>query len=266
MTALRDGRGHVLASGRALSAVGHNAVSAADVSRLLDAFEEAIEELRIGYEKYFVGIERQAPGQRHRELKAQLRRLEDVRTRSTALRFRLAGLKARLVTYEYYWTRVLGQIERGTFRRDLQLRSQRRAQTQPAPQAQPSTAPPPSTTAEVEPARLEPASGDVPRARAVTEISAPRAMPPVPGPPRPPPPPIPVPGMRGAEVRRLFQDLVRAKQAAGEDTRGLTERALARKLSRELPKLREQHGGPVAFEVATVGGRVRLRARPRDDQ
>lgn len=249
-----------------MPAVGDNAVSTADVSRLLDAFEEAIEELRIAYEKYFVGIERQAPAQRHKELKAQMRRLEGVRTRSTALRFRLSGLKARLVTYEYYWTRVLGQIERGTFRRDLQLRSQRRAQTQPAPHASPEPRGPgePHGAAVAEaPRRPVPAPlPDVPQARMVTEISAPRPTPPMPGPPRPPPPPIPVPGMKGTEVRRLFHDLVRAKKAAGEDTSGLTERALARKLSRELPKLREQHGGPVAFEVATVGGKVRLRARP----
>ena len=33
---------------------------------------------------------------------------------STALRFRLAGLRARLVTYGHYWNRVLGEMERGT--------------------------------------------------------------------------------------------------------------------------------------------------------
>ncbi|MCX4239344.1 MXAN_5187 C-terminal domain-containing protein [Paraliomyxa miuraensis] len=248
-----------------MAAEGDNAVTAADVSRVLDAFEEAIEELRLLYEKYFVGIERQAPASRHRDVKAELRRLERLHMRKTALRFRMSGLKARLVTYEYYWTRVLNQIERGTFRRDLQMRAQRRVPA-PAPPAKQDAkqseaeandaAPMPS------PPRVEPAS-DAPRPR-VTEISAPRPTPPPPpGSPRPPPPPpVPVPGMKGTEVRRLFQDLVSAKKAIGEDTSGLTERALARKLSRELPKLREQHGGPVAFEVSTVKGKVLLRARP----
>lgn len=237
--------------------VGDNAVSAADASRLLDAFEEALEELRLFYEKYFIGIERQAPAQRHKELRAQLRRLEEQRMRSTVVRFRLAGLRARLVTYEHYWTRVLGQIEKGTYRRDLQ-RAQRRS-TQAEAAAPPLAAAPAGTEA----GPLD----DVPRPRGVTEISAPRPSGPSPmgiagGPPRPPPPPVPVPGMKGTEVKRLFQDLVQAKRAAGEDVDGLTERALARKLARELPKLREQHGGPVRFEVATVAGKVRLRARP----
>ena len=235
--------------------MGDNAVSAADASRLLDAFEEALEELRISYEKYFIGIERQAPVQRHKEVKAQLRRLEELRLRSTVIRFRVAGVRARLVTYEHYWTRVLGQIEKGTYRRELQ-RSQRRAQVEataalPQPEGSPATEPP-----------VEPKTDDVPRPRMVTEISAPRPSPAVTGPPRPPPPPVPVPGMKGSDVRRLFQDLVQAKRAAGEEVEGLTERALARKLARELPKLREQHGGPVKFEVATVAGKVRLRARP----
>ena len=247
--------------------MGDNAVSAADASRLLDAFEEALEELRLSYEKYFIGIERQAPAQRHKEVKAQMRRLEELRVRSTVIRFRLGGLRARLVTYEHYWTRVLGQIEKGTHRRDI-MRTQRRAQAEPAAPAPAAPQPEAKAEAALPSERLaEPSaepSADAPRRRLVTEISAPRPSPPVTGPPRPPPPPVPVPGMKGTEVRQLFQDLVQAKRAAGEDVDGLSERALARKLARELPKLREQHGGPVKFEVATVAGKVRLRARPVD--
>ena len=71
--------------------------------------------------------------------------------------------------------------------------------------------------------------------------------------------------MKGADVQRLFRDLVTAKQRAGEDIKGLTVRALARKLSRELPKLQERHGDRVRFEVSTVGGKVRLRARSTGD-
>ncbi len=231
-----------------------NAVSNADVSRLLDAFEEAIDDLRIAYEKYFLGVERQAPGQRHRQVKAQMRQLEQLRPRSTALRFRLSGLKARLVTYQHYWTRVLGQIEKGTFRRDIQQRVQRRNDARATRAAAPTEPQAP------QPGEPEPGA---PQGPAITDVSAPQpAAPARPGgPPRPPPPPVPVPGMKATEVRRLFQDLLAAKQAAGEDTKGLTVRALARKLSREIPKLQDRHGGKVRFEVATVGGKVRLRAR-----
>ncbi|MEM9461090.1 MAG: MXAN_5187 C-terminal domain-containing protein [Myxococcota bacterium] len=200
------------------------------MSQLLDAFEEGIEQLRIAYEKYFLGVERQAPAIKHQRVKAQMRQIEQQRPRSTVLRFRFSGLKARLVTYQHYWNRILGQIEKGTYRRDLQQRVERRKQA---------------------------ASDPVPCASA-SPATAERAAP-----PRPPPPPVP--GMKGAEVDRLFRELVRAKQAAGEDVQGLTVRALARKLSRELPRLRQRHGDEVRFEVATVGGKVRLRARSASD-
>lgn len=221
---------------------GDNAVSNADVSQLLEAFEEGIEQLRIAYEKYFLGVERQAPATKHQRVKAQMRQIEQLRPRSTALRFRFSGLKARLVTYQHYWNRVLGQIEKGTYRRDLQQRVERRKR------------------AATDPERLPSASAPVgPDQRAAP--SPPRAARGVPS--RPPPPPVP--GMKGAEVDRLFRELVRAKQAAGEDVQGLTVRALARKLSRELPRLQQRHGGQVRFEVATVGGKVRLRARSASD-
>jgi len=243
-----------------LARQGDNAVSNADVSRFLDAFEDALEDLRISYEKYFLGVERQAPANKHRRVKAEMRRIEEIRPRSTALRFRFNGLRARLVTYQHYWNRILGQIEKGTYRRDIQQRVQRRQPVEP-----PAPAPP---TPSVQP---EP---DAPQPGMSTDLSAPSSSARPPGPPRPPgsgrpppppPPPVVVPGMKGGDVQRLFRDLVTAKQQAGEDIKGLTVRALARKLSRELPKLQQRHGARVRFEVATVGGKVRLRARSTND-
>ncbi|MCH9681058.1 MAG: hypothetical protein K0V04_06475 [Deltaproteobacteria bacterium] len=230
-----------------------NALSTAEVSRLLDGLEEAVEDLRISYEKYFLGIERQAPAHKHAQVKAQLRRVEQQRVRSTALRFRLAGLRARLVTYQHYWNRILGEIERGTYRRDIQQRVRRREQARvpPAPAPAPEPSPEVDEDEKTEP-RTRPSEAEIaaaarrPRGRPAAE------------------PASAVPGMETTAVRRLFDDLVQAKQAAGEKTQGLTMRALARKLSRELPKLRERHGGRVEFEVATVGGKVRLRARSVD--
>ena len=246
-----------------MAAKSDDALTSAELSRLLDDFEEAIEELRISYEKYFLGVERVAPAQRHKQLKAQLRRLERHHMRSTALRFRLQGLRARVVTYEHYWTRVLGQIERGTFRRDLQQRAARRTMTEPAGAPRSSVETPPPEIPASAPEAPSPSAPAASPGRSLPPLPPTGARLPPPPPPSGPPPP-PVPGMKSTEVRALFENLVQAKQAAGEDTRGLTVRALARKLSRELPKLQERHGGRVEFEVATVGGKVTLRARARE--
>ena len=62
-------------------------------------------------------------------------------------------------------------------------------------------------------------------------------------------------------MRKLYEDLVAAKRAAGEDTSGLVYKALVRKLEREASRLAETHGTAVRFEVANVGGKITLRAR-----
>ena len=182
---------------------------------LLDELEGRIERLRISYEQYFVGVERTPPLRDAENVQKLVRRLERTRLGSTVLRFRLQGLRARLVTYQNYWTRVLNQIEAGTYRRDLFRR--------PGPISEVDTS---STSAD-------------------SDLSLPG-------------------GMTADEVRRLHQDLVAAKTAAGESTTGLTIDSLAKKLAREVPRLQERHRcDGVRFEVATRAGRVHLRARPR---
>lgn len=283
----------------------------------LDEFEDALEHLRVSYEKYFVGVDRVAPVRELERVRRQARDLERMTTRSTALRFRLAGLRARFVTYQHYWTRVEREIERGVSRRDLL--KLRHAAPAPAPPRSSTTAPLHLTDdAEIEAAldalaadaaaSLHPdvregtqgaSFSDAPGPRGVEsepsrasaelgapvvaggghEPSRPRTSPPPPPPqaapptgslpprglPRPvtPPPPPPLPGVDPAHLRQVFKDFVRAKQAVGEDVKGLTYAAMCRRLAIEAPKLLERHKCErVRFEVSTVDGRVRLLARP----
>lgn len=223
-------------------------LSGQSIAQLLDDLETGIEQLRIEYEKYFLGVERQAPAQLHKKVEKLLRHLETTRPRSTVLRFRLGGLRARLVTYAHYWTRVLHQIETGTYRRD-----RHRAQRRLAAQAEQTAAPAAGATEAAE--ATEAAQGsDAGDAGAAPPPPARRGS--------PPPAPSGIPGMDGPSVRKLYDDLVAAKRAAGEDTSGLAYKALVRKLSREASRLQERHGKAVRFEVANVGGKVTLRARP----
>jgi hypothetical protein len=90
-----------------------------DPDLLLDELEHDIEALRLAYEKYFLRIDRAAPVRQRERLARKIRSIESMHMRTTALRFRLAGLRARYVTYGHYWARVLDEIERGVWRRDL---------------------------------------------------------------------------------------------------------------------------------------------------
>ncbi len=190
------------------------------LATFLDELEEEIEAVRHGYEKYFAGVDRVPPIKQRERLERRIRELESISTRSTVLRFRAGGLRARFVTYKHYWTRVEMEIERGASRKDI-LRLRRAA---PQPEA------------------------TKPAARPAPESGNGEAM---------------AAGLDPEHLRDVFKQLVKAKKAAGESLEGLTFAALCRKLAREAPKLRQKHAcTTLRFEVATDGGKVRLRSRP----
>ena len=93
--------------------------------QLLDQLNEAIDQLRHSYEKYFAGIERIEPQRDRQKVKRMINQLRSQRFNNTASRFRFQSLQARLVTFESHWNRICRQIEEGTFKRDL-IRAQRR--------------------------------------------------------------------------------------------------------------------------------------------
>jgi hypothetical protein len=230
--------------------------SPGNTREVLERLEESIETLRVAYEKYFSGVERKAPARLRQKVERQVRLVESMPIRTTALRFMVGGLKARFVTYKHYWTRVERELERGMSRRDL-LRI-RRGLGAPKP---PSKEPAPELSA------LEKARQEIAAATAQPSPTNGKST-------VPPPPPTGKlarrasvggsdTGLDAAHMRDVFKQLVRAKKAAGESTDGLTYAALCRKLSREVPKLRQKHKcEQVRFEVQTVQGKVRLRARP----
>src|SRR5205085_746511 len=153
---------------------------------------------------YFLRVDKAAPVRQRDRLDRKIRGFEGIYMRTTALRFRLAGLRARYVTYGHYWARVLDEIERGVWRRDLH-RGMPRA-----------TQPPADAAASV--------SG------AATQASAPATT-----------PPASASLIDPTHAKDVFDRLVAAKAAVGESTEGLTFPAFLRKLSREAPKLQEQN-------------------------
>lgn len=219
----------------------------------LDGLEEHIEQLKVAYERYFNGVDRIPPAREHDAVKASVRNLARMRSGSTSVRFRAQNLKARLVTYEHYWTRILVQIEKGTFKRVLAVSRRREFEVQQQKRLE-QDAPQPSQSgvwalvqaqgqAPVKP-KPEP---DAPRGPAARSSSG-RVLP---------------EGLDASEARALFKQFVAAKKAAGEPIAGLTYGRLIDKLANEVPKLQEKHGGSIRFEVSTAGGKVRLRARRR---
>ncbi|PRQ03717.1 hypothetical protein ENSA5_13390 [Enhygromyxa salina] len=217
----------------------------------LDDLEEEIELLKVAYERYFNGVDRVPPRREHDRVKLHLRNIQRLRGGSTVIRFRSQNLKARLVTYEHYWTRILRQIEKGTFKRVL-AEAKRREYDLQKKRAEEDGVPAAQSGVRVMVDREAGQSGIRPKlddaSAAARAVSARRP---------------PSTGVDAKEARDLFKQFVAAKRAAGESVNGLTYGRLIDKLAREVPKLKEKHGDGIRFEVATVGGKVRLRARKR---
>lgn len=202
------------------------------IAARLDELEEQIEYLKIAYERYFNGVDNIPPTRKREVVDRSIRSLMREHMPTTALRFRFNSLRQRLTTYSHYWNRILHQIEKGTFKR-LLAESKRRQREADA-------------RAKAARDKLREGADDGaarPRARSAS------------GPSRLPD------GLDARQTRALFREYMTAKKAAGEKTDGLTYGAMVKKLAHEFPKLQERHGKDVRFEVTTVGGKVRLRAR-----
>jgi hypothetical protein len=216
-------------------------------SEALDDLEEEIELLKVAFERYFNGVDRVPPTREHETVKLHMRNAERQRSGSTVVRFRMQNLKARFITYEHYWTRILRQIEEGTFTRVVAVSKRREYEALRRRVEEEGTAAQSGVRTIVD--RDAGQSGIRAKLDREGEPEPPRARPPLP------------PSVDPKQARELFKQFVAAKKAAGESVEGLTYGRLLEKLSKEVPKLQEKHGDGLRFEVATVDGKVRLRAR-----
>ena len=202
----------------------------------LSELEEELEEIKVKYEMYFLGVERMEPSRRRDDLKREVARLKTAFTRNAGLRFRIQTLNARYLSYERLWLRSAREKEAGTYRRDL-LRARRKGAVPAAPDARGTTAPAASGLA----------PGAPPPAR---ERPAPVAATPGPG---------------DAEMRALFDAYVTAKRSCNEDVSRLSLESLTRTVNKQAPGIAAKYGVKrVEFKVTVRDGRAVLTAVPKD--
>jgi len=89
--------------------------------------EGALVELQVAYEQYFLGQERRPPTKQHQDLKRALNQLRNTFVNATNVRFRVANLQQRVLTFERLWERTMQEIEAGSYKRDL-FKARRHAQ------------------------------------------------------------------------------------------------------------------------------------------
>ena len=106
----------------------------------LNELDEAIQNLHVLYEKYFLGIDRRPPDQERKRVSQKARELRNTNVRNTALKFKINTLFAKLISFERMWDRTLREMEEGTYKRDV-FKAKLRHKDRDAPQAAPAAAP-----------------------------------------------------------------------------------------------------------------------------
>jgi len=86
------------------------------LTQQLDELEQRMFLLKIQYEKYFSGTEKLEPSREREMIQRFVRDITEDATgiKNPTQRHRFDGLKARLGSFEYYWTRQLRMLEQGT--------------------------------------------------------------------------------------------------------------------------------------------------------
>ncbi len=95
------------------------------IEQELDDLEGRLERLRALYEQYFLGLEKLEPTVLRKDIDRKMWVMRREQIRNTGLRFKFQMLIQRYNTYQQYWTRIVREIENGTYRRDILKVAQR---------------------------------------------------------------------------------------------------------------------------------------------
>lgn len=228
--------------------------------------EAEVEELKVKYEMYFLGVELREPNRLRDDLKKKVLRIKEKFTRNTGLRFRIQTLYARFLSYERLWQRSAREREEGTYRRDL-AKARRRGGSAGAPAAPAATAARGAKGAESEdvdlsdlgaaPAPAAPRPAPAQPAAAPARAAAAR-------PAAPAPPPAGGAALGDAQLRQLYDTYIAAKRRCNEDVSRLTFDSVSKSVSKQIPEILRQHNArSVEFRVVIKDGKAKLTAVPK---
>jgi hypothetical protein len=96
-----------------------------EIKNDLDILEKKIEQLKVEYEKFFVGILTIEPAQLKNQINQIIRKYVSCPMNNVMLSFRYKNLVARFLTYQEYWNRILRLIEEGKNPKDYRKITER---------------------------------------------------------------------------------------------------------------------------------------------
>jgi len=106
------------------------------IDETLAKLERQLESLKSLFEQFFTGVLKRPPLREHSDFKRSLDQIPPHELKITANKFKLQALKSRHLQLNSLWTKVLNEIELGTYKRDVFLlknKSRPEAPTSAAP-------------------------------------------------------------------------------------------------------------------------------------
>lgn len=106
------------------------ALSNEQLEAKIEEFAAKLENLRVRYEQYFIGVEKQPPTNMRMDVARIMRELEQAFTNNTAIKFKIQSNIQKFTSYSTYWNRILREIEDGTYKRHLDKAKRQQAEEQ----------------------------------------------------------------------------------------------------------------------------------------
>ena len=192
----------------------------------LKLLEIRLNQLKLDYEKYFIGTRPTEPAQLRGEIQKAIIKWSNTRITNSALRFKFNSLNGRYQAFKRQWDTTLRQIEAGTYKRHVFK----------------------ANLHERERGLCEPASAEVSRVQSSGTSAGGE-------------PAVKGRGKTGDDGDDLFESYRAALQAAGQDTSGLSRAKLEAAIARQEAAAKKQLGcDRVAFKVVVQDGKVKLKA------
>jgi hypothetical protein len=88
------------------------------IDEVLSTLERRLEVLKTLFEQYFAGVQKRPPMKEHEEFRRGIDSIPAHELKVTANKFKLQALKSRHLQLNNLWTKILSEIEAGTYRRD----------------------------------------------------------------------------------------------------------------------------------------------------
>ncbi len=197
-----------------------------DDRTFIELLDQKIARLKVEYEQYFIKAAKREPAKLRAEVDKMVLEYGDKNISNTSLKFRLNGIISRYNSYKQYWTRVLREIDEGTYVRKAE-------------------------------------GADAGALNGLKPSPGPKVIQ-APSKPDVPEPAKPVEKVATDELRDVYRKYIEARKTCGESTAGVTFEAIARTIEQNRKLVEGKYNTKdLEIRVDVKDGKSRLVIAPK---